>query len=76
MKIRLQDIVKHCVAMQKDCYFCIYHIDGECLVNIDGFTPNVFSEYVDVCGNSPELAKALYTNEEIELHENDSERAD
>lgn len=76
MKIRLQDIVKHCVAMQKDCYFCVYHIDGECLVNIDGFTPNVFSEYVDVCGNSPELAKALYTNEEIELHENNSERAD
>lgn len=76
MKIRLQDIVKHCVAMQKDCYFCVYHIDGECLVNIDGFTPNVFSEYVDVCGNSPELAKALYTNEEIELYENDSERTD
>lgn len=40
---------------------------GGCLVNIDEFTPNVFSEYVDVCGNSPELAKALYTNEEIEL---------
>lgn len=76
MKIRLQDIVKHCVAMQKDCYFCVYHIDGECLVNIDGFTPNVFSEYVDVCGNSPELAKALYTNEEIELYENNGERSD
>lgn len=39
--------------MQKDCYFCVYHKDGECLVNIDEFTP--------------ELAKALYTNEEIEL---------
>lgn len=67
MKVRMQDIVKHCVAMQKDCYFCVYHKDGGCLVNIDEFTPNVFSEYVDVCGNSPELAKALYTNEEIEL---------
>ena len=67
MKVRLQDIVKHCVAMKKECYFCVYHKDGECLVNIDGYIPSVFSEYVDVCGNSPELAKALYKNEVIEL---------
>ncbi len=66
MKVRLQDIVKHCVAMQKECYFCVYHKDGECLVNIDGYIPSVFSEYVDVCVSSPELAK-LYKNEEVEL---------
>lgn len=70
MKIRLQDIVKLCTSMQKECYFCAYHKDGECLVKIDGFIPSVFSEYVGVCDNSPELAKALYTNEEIELYEN------
>lgn len=67
MKARLQDIVKHCVAMQKECYFCVYHKDGECLVNIDGCIPSVFSEYVDVCCNSPEIAKALYMNEVVEI---------
>ena len=76
MKVRLQDIVKLCTAMEQDCYFCVYHKDGECLVNIDGFIPSMFSEYVNVCGNSPELAKALYTNEEVELYENDSEKTD
>lgn len=67
MKVRLQDIVKHCVAMQKECYFCVYKKDGECLVNIDGFIPSVFSEYIDLCDNSNELAKALYMNEEVEI---------
>ena len=67
MKVRLQDIVKHCVAMQKECYFCVYNKDGECIVNIDGYIPSVFSEYVDVYGNSPELAKALYMNEVVEI---------
>lgn len=67
MKVRLQDIVKHCVAMQKECYFCVYHKDGECLVNIDGFIPSVFSEYIDLCDNSNELAKALYMNEGVEI---------
>lgn len=67
MKVRLQDIVKHCVAMQKECYFCVYHKEGECLVNIDGFIPSVFSEYIDLCDNSNELAKALYMNEEVEI---------
>ena len=67
MKIRMQDIVKHCVALQKDCYFCVYHKDGECLVNIDGYCPSDLESYYRLCCNSPELAKALYTNEEIEL---------
>lgn len=67
MIVRLQDIVKHCVAMQKECYFCVYHKDGECLVNIDGFIPSIFSEYIDLCDNSNELAKALYMNEEVEI---------
>lgn len=67
MKVRLQDIVKHCAAMQKECYFCVYHKDGECLVNIDGYIPSVFSEYIDLYDNSTELAKALYMNEEVEI---------
>jgi len=37
------------------------------LVNIDGFIPSVFSEYIDLCDNSTELAKALYMNEEVEI---------
>lgn len=44
------------------------------MASIDGCMPAYFEEYVNLCGNSPELAKALYTNEEIELYENDSER--
>lgn len=75
MKVRLQDIVKHCVVTD-NCHKCKYHKNGECMVSIDGGTPDYFEEYVNLCGNSPELAKALYTNEEIELYENDSKRID
>ena len=75
MKVRLQDIVKHC-AVSEYCHKCKYGKNGECMVSIDGQMPAYFEEYVNLCGNSPELAKALYTNEEVELYENDSERTD
>ena len=75
MKVRLQDIVKHCVVTDY-CHKCKYYKNGECMVSIDGYTPAYFEYYVNLCGNSPELAKALYTNEEIELYENDSKRID
>ena len=65
MKVRLQDIVKLCDSFD-DCRYCVYY-NGECMVNIDGFIPSRMINYVDLCGNSPELAKALYTNVEIEL---------
>ena len=75
MKVRLQDIVKHCVVTDY-CHKCKYYKNVECMVSIDGCTPVYFEDYVNLCGNSPELAKALYTNEEIELYENDSKRID
>lgn len=75
MKVRLQDIVKHCVVTDY-CHKCKYYKNGECMVSIDGCTPDYFEDYFNLCGNSPELAKALYTNEEIELYENDSKRID
>lgn len=72
MKVRLQDIVKHCVVTDF-CNKCKYY-NAECMVSIDGCMPAYFEEYVNLCGNTPELAKALYTNEEVELNENDTER--
>ena len=66
MKVRLQDIVKHC-ENKEYCANCCYCKKGECLVRIDGYIPAMLSDYVAICGNSPELAKALCTNEEIEL---------
>ena len=75
MKVRLQDIVKHC-AVTDYCHKCKYYKNGECMVSIDGCMPAYFEDYVNLCGNSPELAKALHTNEEVELDENDSERTD
>lgn len=74
MKVRLQDIAKHCYDITCDC--CKYSKNGDCIARIDGYIPMEFMTYFLLCDNSPELAKALYTNEEIELHENDSERAD
>ncbi len=65
MKVRLQDIVKLCSSFD-DCCYCVYY-NGKCVVNIDGLIPVRMLNYVDLCGNSPELAKALYTNEEIEI---------
>lgn len=78
MKVRLQDVIKNCIDIDACCTGCNckYTKDGECLAKIDGYYPFELENYYRLCGNSPELAKALYTNEEIELHENDSERTD
>lgn len=75
MKIRLQDVIKNCIDNGDCCAICKYNI-GECIAKIDGYYPFELENYYRLCGNSPELAKALYTNEEIELHENDSEKTD
>lgn len=75
MKIRLQDAIKDCIDIGACCAICKYN-KGECIAKIDGYYPFVFENYYRLCGNSPELAKALYTNEEVELYENDSKRID
>ena len=74
MKVRLQDIVSYCYDTA--CDRCKYCKNGDCIARIDGYSPVIFMDFLLLCGNSPELAKALYTNEEIELYENDSERTD
>ena len=74
MKVRLQDIVKYCY--DTTCDRCKYSKNGDCIARIDGYIPAEFIQYFWLCGISPELAKAMYTNEEVELHENDSERTD
>ena len=75
MKVRLQDIVEYCIN-KECCAYCQYCKSGECIAKIDGYYPFELENYYRLCGNSPELAKALYTNEEIELHENNGERSD
>lgn len=76
MKVRLQDIIKDCITVGACCVICRHVKGGECVAKIDGYYPFELENYYRLCGNSPELAKALYTNEEIELYENDSERTD
>lgn len=65
MKIRLQDLVNHCY--ERACDVCEYNKNGDCIARIDGYIPMEFMKYRSLCGSCPELAKALYTNEEIEL---------
>jgi hypothetical protein len=55
---------------------CKYGTTVECIAKIDGYYPFELESYYRLCGNSPELAKALYTNEGVELYENGSERTD
>lgn len=74
MKIRLQDIVSYCYDTTCDC--CKYSKNGDCIVRINGHVPMVYIDYYWLCCSLPELAKALYTNEEVDLYENDSERID
>ncbi len=66
MKIRLQNTIRECINNGACCSICKYSKD-ECIVKIDGYYPFELESYYYLCGNSPELAKALYTNEEIEL---------
>lgn len=73
MKVRLQDVVEHCIN-KAYCTNCRYWKSGECIAKIDGFPPFTFEDYFAICKSVPQLAKALYTNEEIELYENNSER--
>lgn len=73
MKIRLQEIIEYC--SRNDCKDCKYD-KGECVVNIGGLLPCEYINYIELCKSCPSLAKALYTNEEIELYENDSKRTD
>ena len=75
MKVRLQDVVEYCIS-KPYCTDCRYCKRGECIVKIDGLPPFRFEDYVDICKSVPQLAKAIYTNEEIEIHENNSERTD
>lgn len=75
MKVRLQDVIKNCIDNSACCVICKYNT-GECIAKIDGYYPFELESYYRLCGNSPELAKALFTNAEIELHENDSEKTD
>lgn len=64
MKVRLQEIVEYCSS--NECKYCKYD-KGECVASINGLLPCEYINYVDLCNSSPELAKALYTNEELEL---------
>ena len=73
MKIRLQEIIEYC--SRNECKDCNYY-KGECVVNIGGLLPCEYINYIELCKSCPSLAKALYTNEEVELYENNSERAD
>lgn len=73
MKIRLQDVIKNCVDNGACCSICKYN-KGECIAKIDGYYPFELEKYYRICGNLPELAKALLTNEEIEIDENNGER--
>lgn len=74
MKIRLQDAIKTCA--NTSCKMCKYNKNGECIAKINGYIPQEFLGYYCLCKTVPELAKALCTNEEIELYENDSEKTD
>lgn len=65
MIVRLRDVVEYC--SNYDCKECPYDFNGECIIKIDGLLPCELINYVELCKSSPELAKALYTNEEIEL---------
>lgn len=69
MKIRLQDAIRNCIGINVCCTACNckYVKNGECIAKIDGYYPFELMEYYYLCVDSSELAKALYTNEEIEL---------
>lgn len=72
MKIRLQDTAKYCYDTTCDC--CKYCKNGDCIARIDGYIPMRFIPFCSLCDSSPELAKVLYTNEEVEIGENNSKK--
>lgn len=65
MEVRLQDVVNYCCYTA--CDVCKYSKNGDCSVRIDGYIPMEYRHFRELCGSCPELAKALYTNEVIEL---------
>lgn len=65
MKVRLQDIVNQCNG--KDCWKCEYDNNMDCAMAIGGIIPSAYIDFVQLRERHPELAKALYTNEEIEI---------
>lgn len=62
----MRDAIRDCIN-SAHCSGCKYNKKGECLAKIDGYYPSELEEYYWLCVDTPELAKALYTNEEIEL---------
>lgn len=69
MKVRLQDVIRNCIDIDACCTGCNckYAKDGECLAKIGGYYPFELESYYRLCGSLHELAKVLYTNEEVEL---------
>lgn len=65
MKVRLQDIVNQCIG--KECWKCEYDNNMNCSMVIGGIIPSAYIDFVRLCERYPEQAKALYTNEEIEI---------
>ena len=65
MKVRLQDIVNQCEG--KECWNCKYDNNMNCSMAIGDLIPTAYVDFVRLCERHPELAKALYTNEEIEI---------
>lgn len=64
--VRLQNVIKTCV--KTSCKNCKYAKNGGvCCVKINSLKPHAFIAYCKLCRSTPKLAKALYTNEEIEL---------
>lgn len=64
MKVRLQEIIEYCAM--NECKGC-KHDKGECIASINGLLPCEYINYVELCKSCASLAKALYTNDEVEL---------
>lgn len=62
MKVRLQNVVEYC--SNYECERCRY--SDKC-IKMGDLLPCEYINYVELCKKFPRLAKALYTNEEIEL---------
>lgn len=65
MKIKLQDLVRQCEG--KECWTCKLEKDMHCTATIGGLVPTAYADFVRLCERYPEQAKALYTNDEIEI---------
>lgn len=61
----MQELVKECHS--KNCEYCKCYSNNRCKVTIGGRLPIGYYYFVKLCENNPELAKALYNNEEVEI---------